>query len=139
MVDWDRSRIWVVQHTRHNRVRLLIRWSSRPDLPQLLALRRLRPEYQEMTPAQLKAAATESGILDVGTFGRIEGHQLLRAARELGLPIHVEDASFSSYLPIDRTVPTAQSALLIEDDAEAERTAKEMIAAGCAVEYVEAC
>lgn len=139
MVDWDRSRIWVVQHTRHNQVRLIIRRSKRPDLPQLLALRRLRPEYQAMTPTQLKSAATESGTLDVGTFESLKGQQLLRTARELGLPIHAEDASFSSYVPIDRTVPKAQSALLIEDDAEAERTAKEMIAAGCAVEYVEAC
>ena len=91
-----------------------------------------------MAPARLREAAATS-TLEVGTFAAIETRELLVEARKLGLPVEAEDASCSSYLPIDRTVPTAPLALLICDDVEAERTAREMIAAGCAVEYSEEC
>jgi len=44
-----------------------------------------------------------------------------------------------SRLAVDTTVPDSHHALVIEDDLEAERVAKEMTAAGCTVEYSERC
>jgi hypothetical protein len=55
MSDWDRTRNWMVHCTRHDRLRLVLTWDSgRPSTRELLALRKLCPEYGESSGRRVR-------------------------------------------------------------------------------------
>ena len=130
----------LVRHrTRRHRLQLILQWNAGvPSTRELLALRKLSPEYGEMPPARLRALASDGGRMVLGTFAQNVAQQVMSLAVQLGLPMQAEDASFTSHVPV-ATTSEGQYALLIEDDDEAERIAGEMIAAGHKVEDDEQC
>ena len=97
-----------------------------------MALRSLVAEYARLPPARLKSTIGSSCTFDIGEFSTAEAQQLKARASELGLLLEEKDTSHTCYLPVD-TSGNMDEALLIDDDAEAERVAQEMIASGVPV------
>ena len=100
----------------------------------LAAIRKLSSALRKLPVTKLKSVLVGEtyflGTVDGQTCRDIEG-----LARKLGLNLVVENTSFTSYLPIDKSNDTAW---LIEDDEVAKRIAIEMKNAGVPIEMCEA-
>jgi hypothetical protein len=135
MDDWDRTHSWIVYRTRHDMRRVKIKFAcSSPSAIELLAVRKCFPQFRDLVPEKLKATVS-GGELDVGVISGRMVPSLMHAAREYQLHLNVVDASWINHLPFDRTTGHVW---LIEDHAEGEAIAAEMIAAGVPVEDSEA-
>jgi hypothetical protein len=136
MVSWDHSHDWVLQQHFHDLRRVTICFEqAAPSVSELVALRRSLPQLQDKPPTELRAAIASKGSLALTEMPTREALPLIEAARAAGLNVLVENVSFISYLPYDRTTGCAW---LIEDDAEARSVAEAMLAAGVPVQVVEA-
>ena len=71
--------------------------------------------------------------LELGKLPGPEARRLLDDLRRAGLRTELRNRSRVSYLPLDRTTGTA---LLVEDEAEAQRLVQDMIRAGVPVKRV---
>lgn len=136
MLAWDRTHDWVLVRVWHDltRVEILFRQPS-PSVAELASIRRCLPQFRHMPPASVRAAIGGSGTLPLGEMPTPEARRLIEAARAEQLQVAAEDASFVSYLPLDRTTGCA---LVIEDDEESAAVAQEMLAAGVPVQPIEA-
>jgi len=72
------------------------------------------------------------GVIDLGILAGREARRIGERLRGQGFDVRVEDASFTSYLPM-----VAGAALLIEDAKEAEAFCLELIEGGARVEEIE--
>jgi hypothetical protein len=135
MVAWDCTRNWVLHRFWHDLTRVTICFQHvPPSVAELAAVRRCLPQFRHIAPASLRTA-TDGGVLPLGILPSSQAHFLIEAARGQGLEVLADNASFASYLPVDRT---AGSAWLIEDHAEATAVAQAMRAAGVPVQEVHA-
>lgn len=133
MTAWDRTRKWVLHRVQVKKRRLVVVFQQEgPSVKELMALRSLVAKYAQLPPPRLKSIIGLSRTLDIGGFAPAEAQRLKAKASELGLLLQEEATSHISYLPVD-TSGCMDEALLICDDAEAERVAQEMIAAGVPV------
>jgi hypothetical protein len=136
MADWNRSHDWVLQRFWNDLTRVTIRFRcERPSVVELVALRRCLPEFQNVSPRALREEIGKSGVLSLGVLPTRQARNMIGAMQGQGLEVVAENASFASYLPLDRTCGCA---LLIEDDKEAESVAREMLALGIPIEDVQA-
>jgi hypothetical protein len=134
MFEWDRSHDWVLKCFESDRAELTIRFEGgRPSLRELAALRRYLPGFRDVPPATARARAGDRGRLELGDLPGPEARRLWDELRRAGLQAELHNTSGVSYLPLDRTTGAA---LIVEDDAEAQRLAEEMIRAGVPVEYL---
>jgi len=135
MHSWDRSHDWVVQRYYYDLTRVAIRFEGgSPTVAELLAARRCLPQFRDTPPAELRASIGIAGSLSLGEMPTREARRLAEAAEAAGLDVVMDNASFISYLPYDRT---AGCAWLIEDDAKARSIAEAMIAAGVPLQEVD--
>jgi hypothetical protein len=74
-------------------------------------------------------------MLSLGAMSSPEARRLIATVEGQELQVVAEDASFVSYLPIDRTTGCAW---LLEDDAEMAAIAIEMLRLGVPVQDIEA-
>jgi hypothetical protein len=132
MVDWDRSHDWVLTCYESDRAELTVLFDqSQPSVHELVALRRCLPAFREVSPADARTRAGAGGRLELGELAGPEARRLLDELRRAGMRTELRNTSTVSYLALDRTTG---SALLVEDHAEAELLAEEMIRAGVPVE-----
>jgi hypothetical protein len=136
MLDWDRSRDWVVQRCWHDLMRVTVRFrQARPSVAELVAFRRCLPQFRDEAPAALRARIGESGMFALGVMPTPEARRFVEAAEASGLQFVAESASFVSYLPIDRS---SGCAWLIEDDTEAAAVALAMLRSGVPIQEIQA-
>jgi len=131
----DPSHEWEL--VRHNRDQLALAVCFRgasPTTDEIAALRRVIPEYREKPAAEVVAAIRGIGQVDLGVRSGMEARRLMKNADLQGLKIVAKDASVTIWQPRDLT---AQQALLLEDEEEAERIAAMLIEAGIRVVPVE--
>jgi hypothetical protein len=124
---------WTLQQSNHSRARVLLIFAGdRPSPSELLAVRALVPRYASLPIWQLKAEIGRLSEFEVGEMSGMAARSLETQAQEKGLQVRIEDASYTSYLPV-----SPGAALLIEDREVAELLAEEMKRRGVPVGYVE--
>ena len=124
---------WVVSRHRHDLRRVVIQRSEGVPLSAWIArLKRHLARIQDRRPADLLAEVRRSGVIDLGILAGREARRIGERLRGQGFDVRVEDASFTSYLPM-----VAGAALLIEDAKEAEAFCLELIEGGARVEEIE--
>src|SRR5579872_1257658 len=135
MEEWDRSHSWVIHRTRHDRARITIRFKENsPSGTELLAVRDCFHQFRDKPPKDIKAMIADRGELPVGIVAGRQVHWIKDKVAKLGLKLIVEDASYVSHLPFDRTT---NCVWLIEDSKEAKIIAEKMIASGVPIEDAE--
>jgi hypothetical protein len=132
---WDRTHDWVLVRRHQNlaEVRFFFAGPS-PSPSELIALRKVLPELADKSLVEVRKNVGQGGGFSLGILSGIEARRVEQAALRHGLRVEREDHSRVAYLPMDRT---ANTAWLIEDDAEAERVAIEMMEAGIPVQHQE--
>lgn len=133
-MTWNRKHKWSVQVTHHNQFRVSVVLNVPPSASEIVSLRKLVPEYAQRPLGELQLALADALQVDLGLQSYQEATDLKSRAEQLNLRVEVVNVSYTSYLPVDES---NNSALLIEDQQEAERVAKEMIASGAKVHHVE--
>lgn len=135
MADWDRTHDWELIRIFQDLTRVTISFKAAvPSLPELAAIRRCLPQFQHMPPAALLSAIGGAGVLPLGVLPTPEARELIRTTEAAGLRVMGEGASEVGYLPFDRTTGCG---MLIEDDEEADKVTREMLAAGVPVRCIE--
>jgi hypothetical protein len=135
-MDWDRSKKWVIYRTEIGRGRVRIEVGhGRLPLETIVALRKVVPEFARSTPKEIRYAVAGTGRVDFEETSSRAAGLLAREVRDVGLNAIVE-RQWRVATTIMCEHPAGQSALLIEDDEEHERTVGEMIAAGVPVVHV---
>lgn len=132
---WDGSEDWFL--IRHNAefTALTIHFAGhRPDVQEIMALRKLLPAYQNLPPNQVRAMLGESNTLELGPMSRLEARAFAGRCQGMGLSLTERDASYTSYLPCLRTGNSLCPIMcIIEDDELAREVTERMIAAGAPV------
>ena len=125
---------WTLQQAYHSRARVVFVFGSgQPSPSELLVVRALVPRFTSLPISKLKAEVGRLAEFEVGEMSGIAARNLEKRGRKKGLEVRVEDASYTSYLPV-----SAQgAALVIEDHEEAQLAAEEMKRRGVPVVYVE--
>jgi uncharacterized membrane protein len=129
-MSWDRTESWEVQRVHETRMRLRAHVASVGDLARLRAL---LPELRSAPPAALRRRVVD-GVLELGTFGAIDGSRTLARARDLGLRVESAVEHAVRHVCFNRT---RSCAILADDRAAAEQLAAEMLAAGVPLVHVE--
>jgi len=101
-----------------------------PILREIIAVRRLLPEYRDLPPSQVRAMLGASGGLGIKPLPGAEAAQGAAHGRELGLRLETADASCTSGFPFH---PAGSQACIIEDDALADEACRRMMRAGVPV------
>ena len=135
MAEWDQSHDWVVFCREWHRADLTIVFDTpRPSVHELAALRRCLPDFRDLPPAEALARAGTAGRMELPDLPGQDARRLAENLRQAGLKSVLRNTSAMSYLFMDETTGHA---LLVEDEHEAERLAREMMAAGVRVERIE--
>jgi len=129
-VIWDRSRSWVIERQEVGRGRVHVQLDAPLSLEQIVAIRRVFPEFSSARPDEIRARVSPAGDLAIGEYGYIEARKVWRLALDAGLPAVFTNETHVVTTIIDEDGPTA---LLIEDKDEHEQTVQEMLAAGVRV------
>lgn len=128
---WDGTENWVLHAFYHSQVDLKIVFEgTRPNIKEIIALRKLIEEYRELPVHQVKARIGSLKVIVLGKCSTFEAQQLLKHAWEIGLTIVQTGASYTNYLPFNQT---DQTALIIEDEELSKRVTKKMLEAGVPV------
>jgi hypothetical protein len=133
--DWDRTRDWLIQRSRHYDLATVVVFATaQPSMDELRRARKLRLEFSNESPATFRRRI-DNGRLDLGVAPREEGRALVTLAASLGLVVEHKATARTVYLFKTQSGPPGY--LVVEDDADAERLATAMIAAGVPVVDVE--
>jgi hypothetical protein len=126
----DRNQKWEVHRRVHDRRRLKVLFASgTPGTQELIAVRKLFPQFRHMSPSELKATVL-NGVLLVGIVEGREAYALGKIASKVSLNLIIEDASYVSYLAFNAS---DRSVWLIENEPQCRALCEEMIAAGIPV------
>lgn len=69
MLGWDRSHDWVLHWIRNDLTRVTIKFrQEQPSIAELAALRRCLPRFRHVPPAQVRAMAGATGMLELGVL-----------------------------------------------------------------------
>jgi hypothetical protein len=125
---------WTLQQAHHSRARVVFVFASgQPSPSELLAVRALVPRFTSLPISKLKAEVGRLAEFEVGDMSGIAARRLEKKGREKGLQVRVEDASYTSYLPVS----ARGAALVIEDHEAAQLAVEEMKRRGVPIVYVE--
>jgi len=132
---WNRNTKWSVHIIFQAQFRASVHFNAPLTVGDLMAIRKLSANHANLPIAKLKESIGRSSQIDLGLMSHFEAHELRRKADKHGVNFKIENMSFIRHVPVDES---NGQAWIIEDNVEAERIAKEMIAAGAKVQHIHA-
>jgi len=132
---WDGSEDWALYQHDESRVMLRVAFAnSKPNISELMALRKLLNSYANMPPNEFRAMVGNSGQFDMGSFDRSIGIHLWTRAKEMGLTVEQTWISLNVTAFLNRTTKMMP---IIEDDNLSSQIAEKMIEHGRPIITVE--
>jgi len=129
---WDGSERWVVDRYFEDETVVRIFFSAgRPTVREVVAIRKLLPEYRDLPPGEVVRRLGSTGSMTVDAMSTARAGELTEHARLLGLVTETIDASHIGYMPI-RLNDEGQPDLMrkYEDDEVARRVCERMLREG---------
>lgn len=127
---------WVIHRTRHDKRHITVVLTADESLSARIAeLRRIYPTLKKRHPSDLLKDAKRTSTVDLGLFEGREAYALMQFLELEGFDVNIADASFTTHLPINRANGTA---LIVEDDEQAEAFCLQLIHDEASIEDIEA-
>jgi hypothetical protein len=128
---WNGSEDWVLSAHYNSQASVKISFAGKqPTSKEIAAIRKLIPIYRNTPVIEVKSLLSHQKEIDLGVLSWSETNRMIEYSRELDLEVIAVDSSHTSYLPINRST---NQALLIEDNALANRIIEKMLKLGVPV------